>query len=466
MTSVNQSKLPDASGSSNQSGSSDQSGSAIGNFDKAKLLEQPSYFVKNFIGVDPFDYQKEFLDGDSNKRIFVAGRRVGKSRSTAWLTLWYAVSHPDSQIVITAKAKRQSMELFRKIKNEVDNSPFTRETWGIVDMTATEIEWDNGARIICLPVGRDGSNIRGYEAQLLIVDEASFIPEEIFQEVLSAFVATHNTTFVMTSTPFGKSGYFWKRYDGAPENGWSVTHAASWESPVVRKEWIEQQRNDLTPNQFRQEVKGEFVESSNSYFTREEVVSCAVDGVSPTTDILHLGGDLAHTGDDQSVFIIVDDHGVIFYIKSFDHGLNQAKQQVRYLEKEYDFESIKIDKTGLGEGPVEDLQRQIGSKVEGIQFTRKSKPSIYSTLKNHFQDEALQFEHEPQADRPANEMVDQLTSLEYNYTDSGNIQIQHPSGGHDDYPDALALAVWGMSSKNHLLHDEEGMKPFSMGSYV
>jgi hypothetical protein len=38
-------------------------------------------------------------------------------------------------------------------------------------------------------------------------------------------------------------------------------------------------------------------------------------------------------------------------------------------------------------------------------------------------------------------LIDELTALEYSFTSTGLLQVRHPSRGHDDYPDALALAV-------------------------
>jgi len=36
----------------------------------------------------------------------------------------------------------------------------------------------------------------------------------------------------------------------------------------------------------------------------------------------------------------------------------------------------------------------------------------------------------------------ELSDLRYELTSSGNVKIHHSEGGHDDYPDSLALACW------------------------
>jgi len=44
------------------------------------------------------------------------------------------------------------------------------------------------------------------------------------------------------------------------------------------------------------------------------------------------------------------------------------------------------------------------------------------------------------------------------------MRIEHPPNGHDDFSDALALAVWARSRKNMARSDKESMKPFTLGS--
>lgn len=441
-----------------------------GDLDLKRLVTEPSYFVEEFIGVEPFDYQKEFLDSDSNRKLFVAGRRVGKSRSAAWKALWYAITHSDAEVLLTAKTQRQSMELFRQIKSEIRSSKAEEDEWGIQRETRTEVNFSNNSRIVCLPLGRDGSNIRGYGADLLIVDEAAYVPEDIFQEVLMPFLAVGENQFVMISTPRGKRGFFWKRYDEAQrgENRYFVQQVPTWENPRVPEQWVENQKKNLTPMQFKREIRGQFDENADAYFTEEEVTHEEVavgHPVTRETDDVYLGVDLAHTGDDESVYISVDSNGNIFDIEhTKQKQLTDAMGRIRELDNYNQYNKILIDQTGLGAGVVDQVQEDLGQKVEGIKFTNDTKQSIYSNLKNNFQNQSLTFRFEPNAGREANTMKQQLTALEYDYTSTGKLKISHPSGGHDDFCDALTLAVWAKDKKNTALSDKESMKPFNLGS--
>ena len=430
-----------------------------------KLLDEPSYFVEEFIGVEPFEYQKEFMDHPSERKAFCAGRRVGKSRTAAWLALWKAITFAGSEVLITAKAQRQSMELFNQVKKEIRQSKVGEEEWGISRDTRTEINFQNGSRIISLPVGRDGSNIRGYGADYLIVDEAAFIEDSIFQEVLSPMLAVGDGTFVLLSTPFGKKGFFYQKV--ANDDDWYDQRVPTAENPLIEQKFIQEQKQNLTHTQFKQEILGEFEAASNSFFQRDELKNCwETEKVEREDEVTFLGVDVAASGADESVYVSIDAKGNVFNVEhTADKPLTEAMNRVRELDAYHDYAKILIDATGLGQGVVDTLQEDVGPKVEGFKFTNEKKQSLYNTLKNELQQGKLNFYYIPgKNDLDEVKMVNQCLELERSYTPGGKTKIEAPSGGHDDFSDALALAVWAKSQKRHARSDKGSMQPFNLGS--
>jgi len=428
-----------------------------------RLLDEPSYFVEHYIGAEPFGYQTDFMDNGSKRKAFVSGRQVGKSRTAAWLSLWMAVTQKNSDILITAKAQRQSMELFNQVKKEIRDSDMTDEQWGIENSTRTELKFQNGSRVVCLPVGRDGSNIRGYGTDLIIVDEAAFINDEIFREVLSPMLAVEDGMFVLLSTPFGKKGFLYEKFD---DDSWYTKQVPTSANPLVDDEFINEQERQLTRTQFRQEILGEFVASSDSFFQREELMNCTSSNpVQQQSPITYLGADLAAQGADTSVYICIDDEGNVFNIEyKTDSPMTESIGRIKELDTFYDFSKIVIDSTGLGESVVDQLKEDIGRRVEGFKFTSKKKQSLYNNLKNVLQDGEIQFYFIKGKDKPENKMFRQCLDLTYSYTSSGKVKIKHPSGGHDDYSDALSLAVWAKSKQQLARPDTKSKKPFNLGS--
>ena len=433
--------------------------------DGDKLLDSPTYFANHYLDEEPFDYQEDFMDHESNRKAFVSGRRVGKSRTAAWLALWKAVTHSGTEVLVTAKAQRQSMELFNQIQTEMRTSSIPEDQWGVTRSTRTEINFDNGSRIIALPVGRDGSNIRGYGRpnNMIIVDEAAFINDSIFQEVLSPMLAVGNGQFILLSTPFGKKGFLYERFND-PE--WYTMQVPTSSNPLIDDEFIEEQRKNLTSTQFKQEILGQFVESADSFFTRDELISCAVESVDQQSNVSFMGVDLASTGGDESVYVCIDEEGNVFHIEhTTDKPMTDAMGRIRELDSYHGFNKIMVDSTSLGQGTVDQVQESLGNKVEGFKFSNEKKQSLYNTLKNELQNGNITFEYIPgKNEKAGNKMVNQCLELEYSYTSSGKMRIEHPPGGHDDFSDALALSVWAKSQKKFARSDKGAMRPFTLGS--
>jgi len=86
----------------------------------------------------------------------------------AWKATWYAITNPETTVLIISPSQRQSGIIFRKVKKLIKSrylrGAVHRKTW-------TEIEFKNGSMIVSLPSGEDGDKIRGYTAELLIADE-------------------------------------------------------------------------------------------------------------------------------------------------------------------------------------------------------------------------------------------------------------------------------------------------------
>lgn len=442
--------------------------------DGDRLLDEPSYFVEHYIGVEPYSYQKEFMDHESNRKAFVSGRRVGKSRTASWMALHAATTNYNYQVLITAPSQRQSTELFNQVKKEIRMSDISEDGWGIERSTRTEINFTSGSRIKVVPLGVDGSNVRGFGADMLIVDEAAFVDGDIFREVLSPMLAHGDGDFVLLSTPLGKKGYLWQQWEKILGNkpnreGWYGKQVPTSANPEISDEFIKRQREDLSEMQFKKEYLGQFDSAADSFFDPDDLLADGVaveSTVNKETHMCYLGVDLASTGGDRSVYVSVDANGNVFHVDyTQENTLPEAMDRVRELDTFHDYTQIVIDETGLGDGVPDQLKRDLGSrKVEGFKFTNEKKQSLYNTLKKQIQDEVIRYRYISGDNEPENRMVSELMDLGYSYTSTGKLRIEHPSGGHDDFSDALALAVWAKSQKQHARVDSGSCQPFNLGS--
>lgn len=426
------------------------------NLDYENLRESPSTFVSKIIGVEPFDYQKEFMNHPSSKKVFQAGRQVGKSRTASWMALHHAVTNPGSLVLITADALRQSSELFNQLLSEISESGLSDEHWGIERSTQTVIEFSNDSRIKVVPTGRNGHKIRGFTADMVIVDEADFVDDKIFEEIIEPMLWVNDGEFVIASTPFGASGYFYDKAKLAEIEGsdWFKVHAEPTDNPLVDEEDIESYKEGKTSKQIKQEVYGRFVDSGDQFFPDTLIKNSLSDDVErgvkqyPTENSekrvdrnadIYLGVDIASSGADETVLAVSDEYGNIFSIEQHDISIPEAKKRIKTLDNHYNFEKINIDRTGLGDGVPADLRSDIGRKVDDVYLSTQKKQSIYQNFKAKLEAGEVIIQNKK-------DVRVQMSNLGFSKTASNNLSIHAKGDFHDDIVDAMAIVVWALPS--------------------
>lgn len=406
------------------------------------IRSNPTVFAQIQFERNLFDYQERFVGSNSKRKAMVCGRQVGKTEICALDGLHHATIHDDATVLITAPSQRQSSELFKRVKGLIGESPME---WGIERSTQTIIELSNGSRIIVVPSG--GTGTRGFTADYIIVDEAAFVEDGFFTSTLLPMLATTDGTLALASTPFGKSGFL---YDNAwtnrgDEDGWDITHVPTSASPLVSESFIADQKQTLSRTEFRQEILGEFVESASAFFDRD-VVSATTTPTADTSQQFRpskqvvIGADIARHGSDRTVIVPMDENGMIHgeaMVSDSELGLTEATGHIVNLYERFDCASAVIDATGVGAGPVEMLESELGSKaVEGVKFTIDTKQSMYNALKSDLENGEVTLPEHPR-------LQAEFKDLEYELTRSGKTKIHHPDGGRDDHPDAVVLAAHG-----------------------
>ena len=195
-------------------------------------------------------------------------------------------------------------------------------------------------------------------------------------------------------------------------------------------------------------------------------MNAAQESVEQTSDITYLGVDLASTGGDDSVYVCIDDDGNVFHIESTsDKPMTDAMGRIRELDAYFSFSKIVVDSTSLGQGTVDQVRETLGRKVEGFKFSNEKKQSLYNTLKPSFQNGDIAFPYIPGRNNEAgNKLANECMDLEYSFTSTGRMRIQHPPNGHDDFADAMALAVWARSQTQYAAPDAGSLRPFTPGS--
>ncbi|MGB9841618.1 MAG: phage terminase large subunit, partial [Candidatus Bathyarchaeales archaeon] len=235
--------------------------------EEAVEISGPAEYAEKVLGVKPFPYQAELLE-DENKRIVACmGRQTGKTTTIAMKAIYFADTNQNVTVLITSPSLRQSMIMFDRIATFVYSTPRLRNK--IVRATRTLIHFENGSRIIALPCSEN--LLRGYTAQMVICDEASFMPEEVITQVIFPMLSTTDGYAIFLSTPWGKDHFFYRAFVNP---AYSVHKVKSEQCPLIKREFLEEMKQNMTKEAFLMEYEAEFVEALNSYFPQDLIRKC------------------------------------------------------------------------------------------------------------------------------------------------------------------------------------------------
>lgn len=224
-------------------------------------------------GFQPDPWQAEFLSSYDQFTLMLCARQVGKSLTVSMLALHAVLTRPGSLTVIVAQRQDQAAELLRKAVTSYYKigSPVPVKREG-----ATHFELTTGARILALP-GEERA-MHGPTADLLIIDEASRVPDEVYHAA-SPQLSASKGRLVALSTAFTKSGWFYREWtEGQRYRRWSITAR---ECPRHTAEFLESERLSMGDAWFAMAYLNEFGDDIRAVFSAEDIKRASSAEVAP-----------------------------------------------------------------------------------------------------------------------------------------------------------------------------------------
>lgn len=223
-------------------------------------------------GIEPDPWQADFLRSQSDRILLNCSRQVGKSTTTATLADHTAFYGPGSLILLLSPSLRQSQELFRKcldVYRALDRPvPANAEN-------ALSLELENDSRIVSLP-GKEGT-IRGMSGvRLLIIDEASRVPDALYKSV-RPMLAVSGGRLVLLSSPFGTRGFFWEAYKQREK--WDYYEVPATECPRISAEFLEEEKENMGQWWLDQEYFCQFNDAEGAAFREMDIARIVQPGV-------------------------------------------------------------------------------------------------------------------------------------------------------------------------------------------
>jgi len=225
------------------------------------------------LGLELDAWQLDVLAGDWPRALLNCSRQSGKSTVTALLAAAEITTTPGAMVLIVAPSDRQSallyrtaLTMYRRLGGEV---PATAET-------RRSLELANGSQLHALP-GKEAT-IRGFSGvDLLVIDEASRVPDELHQAV-RPMLATSGGRMAALSTPAGRRGWWYEAWVDQTADWFRVAVPAT-ACPRIPAEFLEAERRDLPARVFEAEYLCRFHDADDAYFAGDLVDAAFKPGV-------------------------------------------------------------------------------------------------------------------------------------------------------------------------------------------
>jgi len=326
-------------------------------------------------------WQTSVLDHEGNITLR-SGRQVGKSEVIAEKATRFALKYEGTTTLIIAASQRQSSLLFEKVRGNFDRLETEGQQIYQEQPTLTRIMLKNGSRIYSLPAGRTGYFIRGFTIDLLIADEAAYIPETVWNAVIPMIAVSqklrHMGWIILLSTPFGKGGYFFNSFT---DPDFKAFHVSSEDCVRIPKDFLRKEKLRMTKAEYRQEYLGEFTDEWNQFFSSDLIKKCMtfIDWQKDKDYVkdarYYLGVDIARYGGDENAFVICEMlHDYIKVVKCQTTNRISTTDtigRIAEFERIWNFSKIFIDDAGVGGSVTDVLFDRIGRKVMGLNNASK-----------------------------------------------------------------------------------------------
>lgn len=411
--------------------------------------------MSQYVGFTPFKHQRavinEIINARGTSKVIAckSSRQKGKSLMIANILLYYAINFGRTRSYCLSPTLKQAKIIYKTIADAIDGTPVVRSS----NATDLEITFRNNSSI-SFKSAEQRAALRGYTADLLCVDEACFIDDDVFYGLVLPWTNAKKAPIIMTSTPFVKSGFFWQYYNFglAGENNtvtidWCDEEFREDIEKLLPPDKLEEYRRFLPSKQFKSEYLGEWLDDDGTVFTGFR--DCVLDKEISPTDKLWVGIDWSNQGgNDATVVSIINQDGNQVLLNYWNDltpvgQIDKVYEVLRPYEKQIVLIQPELNSIGT---PYTDLLKNrllqsTKSKVKGFNTTNSSKNDIVTELQVAFEQKQISILDDARQLRELG-----VYSAEVNLN-TKNITYNAPQGLHDDTCIALMLAYDAYKNK-------------------
>ena len=388
-------------------------------------------------------YQKEFFLNNKKRKIWISGRQLGKSFTIAGILCYKALSKKNGLSLCISTGARAASEIIRKCSQFAEAIKLLTE--GNIDYTQSfdSIKFSNGCRVLSLPSSTDGANLRGFSAQCVCVDESAYIShlDTILQAINPTLTRDKEAELILTTTPAGKNGYFYKLYEDAKYNDeWYVQHTSIYDAIKAGLKVDINALKSLCPDDqiFQQEYCCKFMSEYGGLIDISVLDWYEDKDINGTT---YFGMDVG-SKNDRSAMVVCKQVKDTTYLEdiiilnkvSYENQLQICKQ----LNAKYKFKFGYVDETGIGNALAEFISKKVNSQIKGLSFTAANKTPMYEYLRSQI------FQHKLFINKKFQSIIEQdFQNVQRIVTENGQVKFNagRDQNGHSDITSALVLCL-------------------------
>lgn len=450
---------------------------------RASWVTDPVAFARDALGIEPWDRQADILRAvASNRRVAVrSGHKIGKSTSAIILALWRVVTRPRARVIMTSSSGRQVKSILWKELRRVYNGARFPIGGTLFKVPDAGLQFDDGREIVGFSTN-EPEKMAGFSGPdiLFIIDEASGVPEDIFEAIEGNRAG--GADVVMFSNPTQTSGTFYDAFHGK-QDLWRTIALSSEQTPNVQtgriivpglatREWVDEKRVEWGEDSpiYGVRVKGDFPKQGSNAVVALTHLTAAQDrhaDASPAGD-LEIGVDPSRYGEDEAG--IAARRGSYLYPLRCYLGLDGIQLASRVVEMARELMApgqrrvrVKVDVIGVGASCADQLKHHADliELVEVNVANRSDDPERYHALRDQLWFAVSDWLKDggtlPADDRLASELVAPL----YKFDAQGRYQVESKDDTKKrlkrspNRADAVCLAVYrGAASRVHDLDDD------------
>lgn len=348
------------------------------------------------------------------------------------------------------------------------------------------VELSIGSIIRCQSAS-DNANIEGDSYHLIIVDESQDVGNYKYRKSISPMGAFYNATKVLIGTPTTSKGFFYNAIQRNKmeyaENNRKRNHFEYNYETIIKynpkyAKYIagEKKRLGEKSDEFRLSYKLEWILSRGMFITDEEfekLKSTTAKWQEACRFTCVAGLDLAKQNDSTVLSIgLVDFENPIVIERSsnnpddtytayavelialYDLYGNDYEQQfyeILDILSRYNIVKLVMDATGVGSPIFDRLKANTRYNIEPFVYGSSTKSALYKHFDGEAKSARFSFPDEPEGfvgELEYSKFEKEMLDLQKFYKGQ-NMVCCHPDeqGAHDDYPDSVALMLWGAREK-------------------